>query len=81
MPNGTIDYSALIAQIVTQAAGPLEIETPNLGRVMFNRPQDALQAIYLLQMAQAQAAGASATGVFVAGYDRGLSCPSNGGCE
>ena len=81
MANGsTIDYSALIAQIVSSIGPAQEIETPQLGRVMFHSPQDALQAVYLLQLMAAQSAGVPTTGVFVATYNRGLGdCPTNGG--
>src|SRR5215469_18488043 len=69
MANGSsIDYNALIAQILTQAAGPQEIETPQLGRVAFHRPQDALAQVYLMQMMAAQSSGVATTGVFVATY-------------
>jgi hypothetical protein len=83
MANGSsIDYNALIAQIVGSIGPAQEIETPQLGRVTFHRPQDALQAVYLLTMMANQSAGVPTTGVFVATYDRGLGdCPTNGGSQ
>ncbi|HEY7334335.1 MAG TPA: hypothetical protein VH639_05595 [Bryobacteraceae bacterium] len=76
MAKGTQpDYGALIAQILTQAVGPLAIETPQLGRVEFQRPQDAYAAVNLVRMLQAQASGVSSTGVIVATYNDGLGCP------
>ena len=72
--NGTQppDYNAMIAQLVSQISGVLAIETPQLGRVEFHRPQDIYAALNLLRMEQARAAGQSTAGVITIGYDRGL---------
>jgi hypothetical protein len=80
MANGTQtpDYGALIDQIASSVTGTLAIETPQLGRVEFHRPQDAYAAINLLRMLQNEAAGNSSTGVIVATYNRGLD--PQGGC-
>ena len=69
------DYDALIASLANQVAGPVSIETPQLGRVEYQRPAEAYAAWNLLRMMQAQAAGAATSGVFVVTYNDGLGCP------
>ena len=82
-----IDYNALISAIVSQIGPAAEVETPQLGRVTFHNPADALAAVRVLQMMQAEASGVPlpppvTAGVFVATYDRGLGdCPTNGGSQ
>jgi hypothetical protein len=72
--NGTTppDYTAIANKILNLIGGPVEIDTPQLGRVGFPRPAELYQALNYIRMAQAQAAGTATAGVFVAQYDRGL---------
>jgi hypothetical protein len=78
--NGTAppDYNALAQNILAAMGGPIQIETPQLGRVEFPRPAELYQALNYLRMAANAAAGIPTAGVFVVGYDRGLS--PQGGC-
>jgi hypothetical protein len=71
------DYDALQDALLKQLGGPVEVETPQLGRVTFPRPAELYAAMNYLRMAQAQAAGLPTTGVFTVGYCRGLG-PSRG---
>jgi hypothetical protein len=72
--NGTTppDLDALYQQALANLGGPVEVETPQLGRVTFPRPSELYAALNYIRMAQNAAAGIPATGVIVAGYDRGL---------
>jgi hypothetical protein len=72
------DFSALYNGVLAQIGGPVEVETPQLGRVQFPRPAELYQALNYLRMAANAAAGTPTTGVFVIGYDRGLW--PQGGC-
>jgi hypothetical protein len=79
MAQNSPDLAALYQQVLTQMGGPVEIETPQLGRVAFPRPAELYQALNYLRMAQAAASGTAVTGVFVVGHDRGL-WPCKGCC-
>jgi hypothetical protein len=79
MADGTIDWTALYTRLVTQLAGPAEVETPALGRVAFSRPSEMYLALNYLRMAEAAASGTATTGVIVIGHDRGL-WPPKGCC-
>jgi hypothetical protein len=74
------DLSAIYNELLGSLSGPQEVETPQLGRVTFRSTADIYAALMLLRAEQQRAAGVSAAGVFVAGYDRGLGWPTNGGC-
>ena len=73
------DLDAIYAQLLAGIGGPLEVETPQLGRVTFRSTKDVYDAIMLLRMEQARAAGVQTAGVFVVTYNDGLG-PSRGGC-
>jgi hypothetical protein len=66
------DYNALYDKLLAQLGGPVEVETPGLGRCAFPRPAEVYSAMNYVRMAQAQAAGLATAGVFVVGYRRGL---------
>jgi hypothetical protein len=66
------DYNAMLNNLLTQMGGPIEVDTPQLGRVQFPRPSEVYAAMNYIRMAQASAAGTATAGVFVACYDRGL---------
>src|SRR5262249_41921264 len=68
----TPDWDAMYRQLVTQLAGPVEVETPQLGRVMFPRPSEAFLALNYLRLAQAELNGVRTAGTVVIGHDRGL---------
>jgi hypothetical protein len=72
------DFDALYAQLLSQMAGPLAVESPQLGRVQFAGAADLYQSLNIIRMEQARAAGQSTAGVFTVGCDRGLSM--KGGC-
>jgi hypothetical protein len=72
-----VDLCALYSQLLTAMGGPVEVETPQLGRVMFPRPTEIYAAMNYLRMEALRASGASTAGVIVIGYDRGL---GPGGC-
>jgi hypothetical protein len=73
------DWTALYNSLAAQLAGPVEVETPQLGRVMFPRPSELYAALNYLRLAQAAMNGTATTGVFVVQYDSGL-WPPKGGC-
>ena len=73
------DLGAIYQSVLAGIGGPQEIDTPQLGRVTFRSTKDMYDALMLLRMEQARAAGVQTAGVFVAGYDRGLG-PTRGGC-
>jgi hypothetical protein len=66
------DYNAIANQILSLIGGPIEVDTPQLGRVTYPRPAELYQALNYVNMAAAQAAGTATAGVVVAVYDRGL---------
>jgi hypothetical protein len=68
-------YTALVSRL---GSTTLAIETPNLGRVEYLRPQDVYAALNFLRQEAAASSGAAVGGVFVCGYDRGLG--PKGGC-
>jgi len=72
--NGTTppDYSAIANKIMNLIGGPLEVDTPQLGRVVYPRPAELYQALNYINLAAAQAAGTAAAGVITIAYDRGL---------
>jgi hypothetical protein len=72
------DFDALYSQLLSQLAGPMAVESPQLGRVQFGPASDLYQSLNIIRMEQARAAGLSTAGVFVCGYDRGLG--PKGGC-
>jgi hypothetical protein len=72
------DFDALAAQLLSQMAGPVAVESPQLGRVQFGPASDLYQSLNIIRMEQARAAGLSTAGTFVVGYNRGLG--PNGGC-
>jgi len=72
------DFDTLYNNLLAQMGGPVEVETPQLGRVAFPRPSEVYQALNYLRMAASGAAGTSTAGVITVGYDRGLS--PKGGC-
>ena len=65
-------FEGLFEQVVRQMGGPVEVETPQLGRVMFARPSESFAALNYLLMAKAQLSGVATTGVITIGHDRGL---------
>jgi hypothetical protein len=73
------DFAALYNALLAQLGGPVEVETPQLGRVTWPRPAELYQAMNYLRMAQAATSGTATTGVIVVGHDRGL-WPPQGGC-
>lgn len=66
------DLDALYQQVLGTLGGPVEVETPQLGRVAYPRPSELYQALNFIKLAQNQAAGVSGAGVIVIGYNRGL---------
>jgi hypothetical protein len=66
------DLNALYQQVLAQMGGPIEVDTPQLGRVAFPRPAELYAALNYLRMAQNAANGIATTGVFVIQHDRGL---------
>jgi hypothetical protein len=66
------DWCAMYQALLKQIGGPVMVETPQLGRVEFARPSELYQALQMLRMEAARAAGTATAGVFVVGYDRGL---------
>jgi hypothetical protein len=72
------DFDQLYQQVLTHLGGPVEVETPQLGRATFPRPNELYAALNYLRLAEAQAYGAPAAGVITIGYDRGLG-PGRGG--
>jgi hypothetical protein len=72
--NGTTppDYTAIANKILNLIGGPIEVDTPQLGRVAYPRPAELYAALNYINMAAQQAAGTATAGVFVAVYDRGL---------
>lgn len=66
------DLDAIYQQVLGALGGPVEVETPQLGRVTFPRPAELYAALNYIRMAQNAAAGVPAAGVFTVGYDRGL---------
>ena len=72
------DFDALYNTLMSGVGPSLEIETPQLGRVVNRSAKDLYQMLQILRQEQALAAAAPVTGVFVVGHDRGL-WPS-GGC-
>jgi hypothetical protein len=73
------DFDAMYNAVLGQMGGPVELETPQLGRVAFPRPSEMVVALNYLKMAQNAAAGNAPTGVIVIGHDRGL-WPPEGCC-
>jgi hypothetical protein len=73
------DFDTLYGNLLAQLGGPVEIETPQLGRVQYPRPVELYQAMNYLRMAQNAANGIAATGVITIGHDRGL-WPCKGCC-
>lgn len=71
--NGTPpDLGAIYQQVLSSMGGPVEVETPQLGRVAYPRPSELYAALNYLTMLQNAAAGVPGAGVFVVGYNRGL---------
>ena len=79
MPQKTTDWDAITDALASQMGGPLEIENPQLGRVMYRPAKDLWAILGIARMMEAQASGVPTTGVFVVGYDRGLA--PKGGCS
>jgi hypothetical protein len=73
------DFDTLYGNLLAQMAGPIEIETPQLGRVAYPRPSEMYAALNYLRMAQNAANGIAATGVITIGHSRGL-WPCKGCC-
>ncbi len=73
-----IDFTGLAGQLITQLAGPVRVNTPQLGEVEFQTVQSTAAALALLRQEAARAAGFQTAGVFTVGYCRGLG-PSRGG--
>jgi len=70
------DLDALYDRTLGLLGGPTEVETPQLGRVQFPRPNELWAALNYLKLA---AAGTAAVGVVVISHDRGL-WPCKGCC-
>jgi hypothetical protein len=66
------DLDALYSAALGQVGRPVEIETPQLGRVSWPRPAELYTALNLLRMEQARAAGVAMTGVITIKYSDGL---------
>jgi hypothetical protein len=66
------DWNAIYSKALAQMGGPVEIETPQLGRTQFPRPSELYAALNYLKLAAAEASGVATAGVFVVGHDRGL---------
>jgi hypothetical protein len=73
------DFGAAINSLLAQLGGPVEVETPQLGRVAYPRPSELYAALNYLRLAQAAASGTATTGVITIGHDRGL-WPCKGCC-
>jgi hypothetical protein len=73
------DLDAVYSKLIDQIGNPAAVDTPQLGRVEFQSSAGIANALNLLRLETARAAGIPTTGVFVAGYNRGLG-PSRGGC-
>ena len=86
MPNQKdappIDFEALADQMVSQLAGPLRINTPQLGEVEFQTVQSTAAALAFLRLEAAPRGLAFQphAAVMTIGYCRGLG-PSRGGCS
>ena len=74
-----VDLDAIYQKLLAGIGGPQEIDTPQLGRVTFRSTKDMYDALMLLRMEQARAAGIQTAGVFVVTYSDGLG-PTRGGC-
>ena len=72
------DWTAIYNTLMSGVGPALEIETPQLGRVVQRSAKDLYQMLQILRQEQALAAAAPVTGVFVIGHDRGLW--PQGGC-
>jgi hypothetical protein len=66
------DFNALYNKVLNLIGGPVEVDTPQLGRCAFPRPAELYQALNYLSIAAAQAAGMATAGVITIEYDRGL---------
>jgi hypothetical protein len=73
------DFDTLYNNVLALIGGPIEVDTPQLGRVAFPRPAELYAALNYLRMAQAAASGNAPTGVIVIQHDRGL-WPCRGCC-
>jgi hypothetical protein len=62
--------------LLQQASGPMEIETPLIGRVMFRSAADISAGLGILNSQIAAMSGKPVIGTFVVVSDRGL-----GGCK
>jgi hypothetical protein len=67
-----VNFESLYAAALGQLGSPQEIETPQLGRVVFPSAQNVAATLALLRQEAAMAAGLSTAGVFVVGYRSGL---------
>jgi hypothetical protein len=74
------DFDTLYNNVLGLIGGPVEVDTPQLGRVAFPRPAELYQALNFLHLAQSAANGIATTGVIVIGHDRGL-WPCKGCCS
>jgi hypothetical protein len=74
------DFDTLYNNLLAQMGGPVEVDTPQLGRVAFPRPAELYQALNYLRMAQAASSGTAVTGVITIGHDRGLWPCKEGSC-
>jgi hypothetical protein len=66
------DFNALYNNVLALIGGPIEVDTPQLGRVAFPRPSELYAALNYLSIASQQAAGTPAAGVITIEHDRGL---------
>jgi hypothetical protein len=66
------DFNALYDKVLNLMGGPVEVDTPQLGRVAFPRPAELYQALNYISIAAAQAAGTATAGVITIEHDRGL---------
>ncbi len=73
------DLGAVYQKLIDQIGNPIAVDTPQLGRVEFQSSAGIANALNLLRLEAARAAGIPTTGVIVVTYNRGLG-PSRGGC-